>query len=72
MFAGDETALAKKLRVPVAAVVDWVLGEVPVPADIFLRAVDVIATLQQQRTAAVAEHTKAVEDFLAAMRKRYG
>jgi DNA-binding transcriptional regulator YdaS (Cro superfamily) len=29
MIAGDETALAKRLGVPVPAVVDWLLGNRP-------------------------------------------
>jgi len=65
MIAGDETALAKRLGVPVPAVVDWLLGNRPVPTDIFLRAVDVVLAASKQ-------HVEAVSEFLEQVRRRQG
>ena len=49
MVAGDETLLAKQLGVPVIAVVDWLLGEIPVPAEVFLRAVDIVSAANRKQ-----------------------
>jgi DNA-binding transcriptional regulator YdaS (Cro superfamily) len=65
MIAGDETELAKRLGVPVPAVVDWLLGNRPVPTDIFLRAVDVVLAASKQ-------HVEAVSEFLEQVRRRQG
>jgi hypothetical protein len=63
IVAGDETALANRLEVPVGAVVDWLSGDAPVPTQVFLRAVDVVM---------VANHRKQVEDNRAVqIRQRY-
>ena len=48
MIAGDETLLAKSLGVPVPAVVDWLLGDAPVPAEVFLRAVDIVSAANRK------------------------
>ena len=48
IVAGDETALAAKLGVPVTTVVDWLLGIRPAPTDMFLRAVDVVLVSNKQ------------------------
>ena len=42
LVAGDESALAKKLGVPVSKAIDWLLGDEPMPTEIFLRAVDIV------------------------------
>jgi hypothetical protein len=44
LIAGDEAALARKLKVPVISVVGWLLHDDPCPADIFLRAVDLVVS----------------------------
>jgi hypothetical protein len=44
LVAGDETALAQHLDVPVMSVVSWVLGDSQCPPDVFLRAVDLVLT----------------------------
>jgi hypothetical protein len=64
IVAGDETELATQLGVPVAAVVDWLLGDRPVPVAIFLRAVDLVVASNK-------EHIEAVRDFLDKVRRRY-
>ena len=35
LVVGDETALAQRLGVPLPSLVDWLLGDRPVPADVF-------------------------------------
>lgn len=49
VICGDETELAKKLGVPVAEAVDWLLGERPVPTDSFLKAAEIVLAASQQR-----------------------
>jgi DNA-binding transcriptional regulator YdaS (Cro superfamily) len=64
LVAGDEAALARQLGVPVTSVVDWLLGDSEVPADVFLRAVDIVLTANR----------KQVEDnraFLDQVRRRH-
>ena len=61
---GDEMALARHLGVSVSQVVDWILGDVPVPTDNFLQLVDVV----------LDENRKLMEtnrDFLEEIRKKY-
>lgn len=41
-LVGDETVLARHLDVPVALVVQWLIGATPVPVDKFLTAVDIV------------------------------
>ena len=41
-IAGDETKLAQELRVPVSRLVGWLLGDMEVPTDTFLKAVDIV------------------------------
>ena len=64
IVAGDETALARQLRVPEAAVVGWLLGETRVPDEIFLRAVDLLISRNEQQI-------KDVDSFVAQVRKRH-
>ena len=64
MIAGGENELAKRLGVPVHAIVDWLLGDKPVPPDIFLRAVDLALTASKQ-------HVEAVSEFLEQVRRRH-
>jgi DNA-binding transcriptional regulator YdaS (Cro superfamily) len=40
VLAGDETSLARQLGVPASTVIDWLLGDKPVPVETFLVAVD--------------------------------
>ena len=49
VICGDETELARKLDVPVAEAVDWLLGERPVPTDRFLKAAEIVLAATQQR-----------------------
>jgi DNA-binding transcriptional regulator YdaS (Cro superfamily) len=49
LVLGDETALAQRLGVPVSSLVGWLLGEKPVPPDIFLRATDVVLEKHRQQ-----------------------
>ena len=42
LAAGGEAALAKKLDVPLDMLFDWLLGSAKLPAEVFLRAVDVV------------------------------
>ena len=61
---GDEVELAKHLCVPVSQVVDWVLGDVTVPADYFLKIVDVV----------LDDNRKLIElnrNFLEEMHRKY-
>jgi hypothetical protein len=62
--AGDETQLAKQLNVPLPALVDWLLGDKPVPPEIFLRSVDIVITANK-------EQVQAVRDFLDRVRRRH-
>jgi len=64
IVAGDETALAKQLGVPVGAVVGWLLGDAHVPSDMFLRAVDLVLIASRQQV----EETR---DFLEKVRRRH-
>jgi DNA-binding CsgD family transcriptional regulator len=47
--AGDETALAKRLGVPVERLVGWLLGNSALPVDVFLRALDIVLTRSKQQ-----------------------
>jgi hypothetical protein len=49
IITGDETLLAEKLAVPVAFVIDWLLGNTSMPPEIFLRAVDIVLGCSQQQ-----------------------
>ena len=42
MIVGDETALARKLGVPVSEVVDCMLGDKEMATSTFLKAVDIV------------------------------
>jgi hypothetical protein len=48
MVAGDETALAEQLGVPASNVIDCLLGDAPIPTDMFLRAVDIVLVGSRQ------------------------
>jgi DNA-binding transcriptional regulator YdaS (Cro superfamily) len=62
--AGDETQLAKRLNVPLPVLVDWLLGDKPVPAEIFLRSVDIVISANR-------EQVQAVRDFLEHVKRRH-
>ena len=49
LLAGDETALARRLGVPVPSVVDWLLGDKPVPTEVFLQATDIVLAAHKQQ-----------------------
>lgn len=49
LVVGDETALARRLGVPLPSLVDWLLGDRPVPADVFLSATDIVLQAQKQQ-----------------------
>jgi hypothetical protein len=49
LIVGDETALARQLKVPVPFVVDWLLGESELPTEVFLRAVDIVLTTTKEQ-----------------------
>ena len=64
LVLGDEAALARRLGVPVPAVVDWLLGEKPVPTQVFLEVADIV----------LGAHKQQVRDnqaFLEEVRRRY-
>lgn len=64
MIAGDESALAKQLGVPVPVLLEWLLGNNPVPPDIFLHTVDLVLGASQQQVEALSE-------FLENLRRRH-
>jgi DNA-binding CsgD family transcriptional regulator len=62
LVAGDESALARRLGVPVETLVAWLLGEGKVPNHLFLRAVDVVLERskdQVERNRALLERVRA-------------
>jgi len=63
-ICGDEVALAQRLGVSVAKVVDWILGDVPVDSDSFLMLVDIV--LQDNR-----KLIEANREFIARVRAHY-
>jgi hypothetical protein len=71
IVAGDEVELAKQLDVPVDVLVTWLLGDKPVPPQIFLRAVDVVLAAQKQHIRAVERRIKATRRFLDRLKQRY-
>ena len=66
LVAGDKTALAKHLGVPVMSVVSWILGDSQCPSDVFLRAVDLVLTSTRRQV----EDNRALLDQIRA-RHRY-
>ena len=44
----DETAVANKLGVPVGTVACWLLGDTPMPTEMFLRVVDIVLASTRQ------------------------
>jgi hypothetical protein len=64
IVAGDETALAAKLGVPVLTVVDWLLGDRELPTEMFLRAVDVVLLSNKQ-------HIEDTRALIAQIRQRH-
>jgi hypothetical protein len=70
-LAGDEVALARLLRAPVSLVVDWILGDVSPPTDVFLRCVDILITDNQRRLETQKRRIEATKEFLAAIRRRH-
>ena len=63
IICGDETSFAKAIGAPVEEVVDWLLGERPVPPDHFLKAVDIVLAAHKQQVIDV-------KAFLEKMRSR--
>ena len=49
-IVGGGDALAERLRVPVEKLMRWLHGAEPVPGEIFLRAVDVVANASERKT----------------------
>jgi hypothetical protein len=78
VIAGDESALAAKLEVDVEEVIGWLIGQVPIPTDVFLRAVDLVLaytgrTLEATREQ-IGESKERVEDdrlMLERLRAKY-
>jgi hypothetical protein len=60
ILVGDETHLAQRLHVPVPTLVQYLLGEVPIPNELFLKAVDIVLPTQQQR---VTTHRKMLDEL---------
>jgi hypothetical protein len=48
VLVGGEGQLARKFGVPEKRIVEWLLGEIPLPGDVFLRAVDVVLAYNTQ------------------------
>ena len=51
MIEGGEYALAKRLRIPMASLATYLVGDVPIPTDVFLKAVDIVLDSQVKRIA---------------------
>jgi DNA-binding transcriptional regulator YdaS (Cro superfamily) len=49
VLVGSEQQLARKFGVPEKRIAEWLLGEVPLPDDIFLQAVDIVLAYNTQR-----------------------
>ena len=49
LVLGDETALAGHLNVPVSSLVCWLLGDKPVPPEVFLKATDIVLAAHRQQ-----------------------
>jgi hypothetical protein len=54
-IAGSEAQLAVRLNVPVPKVVNWLMGVDQVPADVFLKAVDIVLNATAEEVAASRE-----------------
>ena len=65
VLAGDETSLARRLGVPASTVIDWLLGDKPIPVETSLVAVD-LALIKNK------EHVIDVQKFLEEVRRRHG
>ena len=53
--AGGEEELARRLGVPVATVVDWLLSDRIVPVEMFLKAVDIVLADSRAQVRATRE-----------------
>jgi hypothetical protein len=62
--AGDETRLANALDIPVDTLVGYVLGDQPVPTDVFVKTVDLLLTRPNR-------HITDKRAFLEQLRRRY-
>jgi hypothetical protein len=66
-LAGGETQLARELNVPVEALVSYLVGDIRIPNDLFLKAVDFVLANHKKR---VAEDGKWLTDFLKRHHRR--
>ena len=51
LIVGDEVKLARRLGATLEDVVNWLLGDVPVPANVFLAAVDIALAHDKEQIA---------------------
>jgi hypothetical protein len=49
IVVGDETVLAERLQVSVKVVVDWLLGDAPVPLEVFPSVVDIVLSATRKQ-----------------------
>ena len=71
LAVGDEVALAKQLHVPLPSLVGWLLGDAPVPAQVFLCAVDLLIAANRQTLVHNQEFLERSEKLLDELRKRH-
>jgi hypothetical protein len=50
-IAGDETELSALLGIPIEQVIDWLVGDQPIPPDVFLKAVDMVLAAGRKQIA---------------------
>jgi hypothetical protein len=67
---GDEAAFAEAIGTPVSEVVDWLLGERPVPPHYYLKAVDIVLASNRKQVSDNRRFLEQVRSRHAAHRRR--
>jgi hypothetical protein len=62
LAVGDEQVLARRLGVPLDTVVNWLLGDAPVPTAVFLTCVDIIIASNKIRIADTRAYLQQVRE----------